>query len=93
MIGRDAMRLGKLRNSELIDSIGYTGGPGTTSGTPHVKYAADGKVFAYHGVSYSTFRKHSAAIERHTHQVCIHVYAYRHESYALNLRGPSELQQ
>lgn len=57
MIGRDAMRLGKLRNSELIDSIGYTGGPGTTSGTPHVKYAADGKVFAYHGVSYSTFRK------------------------------------
>src|SRR5205085_2033951 len=23
------------------------------------------------------------SLERHTHQVCIHVYAYRHESYAL----------
>ncbi len=49
------MRMG-IVVSELIDSIGFSAGPGQI-GTLRVKYAADGRVFDYQDVPYAVFRK------------------------------------
>jgi len=58
------MRMGVIRNSELIAAIGTDAEPGR-SGNMRVKYQ-DGTVFEYRSVPYSTFRK--IATSRHPGQ-------------------------
>lgn len=48
--------MGTLKQSDLIAKLGYSGGPGTESGTLRIEYRSDGKVFDYEGVSFSIFR-------------------------------------